>query len=393
MADTSDQSVLPKSVLVFAPSSFGGIAEHVHYQAAELARRGVAVTVLCRADSIKTPPPGTYRQLRILPADHAGRGFGRVTQVLAATAGYYLLALWVLRLRPDMVLLEANSEYFAPLWSWPHLVLSRLVGVAYLANFHDPLRARHFGPQWLHTWSITLANAILWGGLIHGAPPPGAVLPARLKLAIAPLGGFDETARGAVTFDLRMRLNINRGALVLLAFGHLADRKNLDLLIKALPQVPGVDLVVAGEATSGSQRPAQFYRDLAEQSGVGLRVHFITGFIPDNDIPAYFDAADAVALTYNRAFVSQSGVLQHAVDWSTPILASSGPGPLRETVERHGLGVFVEPDDVDALIEGLRRLMRDRPRPQNFLRYRESASWGVNVDCLLDLYGKLVAAS
>ena len=218
------------------------------------------------------------------------------------------------------------------------------------------------------------------------------MLPARLKLAIAPLGGFDETARGAVTFDLRERLNINRGVFVLLAFGHLADRKNLDLLIKALPQVPGVDLVVAGEATSGSQRPAQFYRDLAEQSGVGRRVHFITGFIPDNDIPAYFDAADAVALTYNRAFVSQSGVLQHAVDWAKPILASSGPGPLRETVERHGLGVFVEPDDPDALAAGARNLMRDRPPPQNFLRYRDLANWGVNVDCLLDLYGKLVAA-
>ena len=88
MAGNSDRAALPKSVLVFAPSSFGGIAEHVHYQAAELARRGVAVTVLTRVNSIKTAPPGTYRQLRVLPADHAGRGFGRVTQVLATTAGY-----------------------------------------------------------------------------------------------------------------------------------------------------------------------------------------------------------------------------------------------------------------------------------------------------------------
>ena len=391
MTDTSGQSALPKSVLVFAPSSFGGIAEHVHYQAAELARRGVTVTVLVRADSIKTPPPETYRQLRVLPADHAGRGFGRVMQVLAAVAGYFVLAGWVLRLRPDMVLMEANSEYFAPLWAWPHLILSRLVGFPYLANFHDPLRARHFGPEWLHRWSITLANAIVWGGLIHGEPPPGAVIPARIKLMIAPLGGFDETARGAVTFDLRERMAIGAGTFVLLAFGHLADRKNLDLLIKALPQVLGVDLVVAGEATSGSQRPARFYRDLAERIGVESRVHFATGFIPDADIPAYFHAADAVALTYNREFVSQSGVLQHAVDWSKPILASSGSGPLRETVERQGLGVFVEPDDADALVDGLRTLLRDRSPEENFLRYRDSANWSVNVDRLLDLYCKVVA--
>jgi glycosyltransferase involved in cell wall biosynthesis len=389
MTAISGLSGLPKSVLVFAPSSVGGIGEHVHYQALELTSRGVAVTVLCRGDATRTPPAGTYRQLRLLPADRRARGLGRIMQVLKAAAGYYILALWVLRLRPDMVLMEANSEYFAPLWAWPHLVLSRLVGIPYLANFHDPLRARHFGPEWLHKWSVSLLNAILWGGLIHGEPPPGAVLPARLRLAIAPLGGFDETSYGQASFDVRAKMGIDRGAYVLLAFGHLADRKNLDLLIEALAQVPDVDLVVAGEATSGSQRPAQFYRELAERIGVARRVHFDTAFIADRDIPAYFMAADAVALTYNREFVSQSGVLQHAADSSRPILASSGPGPLRETVERHGLGVYVEPDSVSALVTGIRSLRAQAIPPENFARYRAMASWGANIDRLLELYRKL----
>ena len=392
MTTHPEPAILPRSVLAFAPSSVGGIGEHIHYQALELARRGVVVTVLCRADAIRTPPAGTYRQLRVLPADHAGRGLGRVKQVLAATAGYYLLAWRVLRLRPDLVLLEANSEYFAPLWAWPHLVLSRLVGIPYVANFHDPLRQRHFGPDWLHRWSIALANAILWGGLIHGAPPPGAVLPLRLQLVIAPLGGFDETAYGEASFDVRAKMGIDSNAFVFLAFGHLADRKNLDLLIQALAEVPDVELVVAGESTSGSQRPAPFYRGLAERIGVANRVHFASGFIADRDIPAYFMAADAVALTYNRTFVSQSGVLQHAVDSSKPILASSGPGPLRETVERNGLGVFVDPDDVSALAAGIRRLLEQRTPSENFERYRATASWGVNIERLLELYRTLVAA-
>ena len=327
----------------------------------------------------------------MLPAEHVARGLGRVKQVLTAAAGYYVLALWVLCLRPDMVLLEANSEYFAPLWAWPHLVLSRIVRIPYLANFHDPLRARHFGSEWLHRASVALANAILWGGLIHGDPPPGAVLPARLRLAIAPLGGFDETAYGKASFDVRAKMGIDPNAFVFLAFGHLADRKNLDLLIQALAEVPDVELVVAGESTSGSQRPAQFYRELAERIGVVNRVHFASAFIADRDIPAYFMAADAVALTYNREFVSQSGVLQHAVDSSKPILASSGLGPLRETVERHGLGVFVEPDDVSALAAGVRSLLAQRTPSENFERYRATANWGVNIDRLLDLYGTLVA--
>ena len=59
MTETSCRSALPKSVLVFAPSSIGGIGEHAHYQSLELARRGVAATVLCRADAIRTAPAGT----------------------------------------------------------------------------------------------------------------------------------------------------------------------------------------------------------------------------------------------------------------------------------------------------------------------------------------------
>lgn len=379
----------PRKVLIFSPSEIGGISEHAHYQALELSRRGVAVTVLTRPNPMKAPPPGTYRQLRILPADTAGRGLARIGRVLATSWGYWVLAWWVLRLRPDIILLEANSEYFAPLWAWPHLALSRLIGFVYVANFHDPLRTRHFGPQWLHDWSVGLANAVLHGGLIHGSPPPGAQLPERLLLSEAPLGGFDDTTNADIVFDLRTRLGIGREAFVLLAFGHIADRKNLDLLIEALARTLGVDLVVAGEVSSGSQRPVTFYRECAERCGVVDRVHFVTEFVPDADIPAWFAGCDAVALTYRGAFVSQSGVLQHAMAWDKPVLASGGDGPLRETVERHGLGVFVTPDNRDALVEGIAQLRNMRVEPAVFARYRAGATWAANIDALTELYERL----
>ena len=55
-----------RRILIFAPSPFGGLAEHVHYQASELSRRGFAVTVLCRPDFSKSEAGTAYRQERRL---------------------------------------------------------------------------------------------------------------------------------------------------------------------------------------------------------------------------------------------------------------------------------------------------------------------------------------
>src|SRR5690606_537561 len=107
-------------------------------------------------------------------------------------------------------------------------------------------------------------------------------------------------------------------------------------------------LMIAGEHSSASQRPPAYYRQLASELGIAGRVILCDEFIPDERIPDFFTAADIVALTYSSAFVSQSGVLQHAVAFRKPVLASCGPGPLRQTMEQFPLGALIPPDDVTA---------------------------------------------
>ena len=63
---------------------------------------------------------------------------------------------------------------------------------------------------------------------------------------------------------------------------------------------------------------------------------------------------------------------------------------MRETVEQHCLGVFVEPDDVSALAAGIRSILAQGTLTQNFECYRATASLGVNIDHPLELYGSLV---
>ena len=376
---------LPSRVLMYVVSVHGGITHHSHYQAEELARRGVAVTMLCSEAYPWPQADVAYRQMRVFPEIPRGGLLARIGRFAAVIGNHWRLAWEIARQRPELVLLEANTEYFALLWVWPHLLL-RALGVTYVANFHDPVRKVRYGSRWLHRLELGSLYATLRGGLIHGAPPAEAWIPRWIRMEVVPHGPFPHQAAGGVTFDLRARLGIPEGRFVLLAFGLITDYKNLDLLIEALAGTPGADLVIAGAAKTSGERPVQFYRDLAASRGVADRVHIVDQFIPEADVSAYFAAADAVALTYRREFVSQSGVLQLAVLWEKPILASSGDGPLRAAVTGYGLGIFVEPDDPAAITAGLQRLIADPPATAAaFARYNAAASWQANIDGLARL--------
>ena len=375
----------PERIFLYVASVEGGIGHYAHYQAEELQRRGVAVTMLC-SEAYPWPQQSvSYRQLRRLPRIPGQGLVAKLRRLLAVIGNHWRLAWHVARSRAKLVLLEANTEYHALFWIWPHLLL-RVLGVTYLAVFHDPVRQVRYGSRWLHQLELWLFYRTLAGGLMHGPLPADAWMPGWIAFEQVPHGPFLHQAEGTLAFNLRDRLRIPQGRFVLLSFGLIADYKNLDLLITALEAVPQVDLVIAGKVKSSRERPAEYYRTLAEKAGVSERVHLIEGFVPEQEISAWFTGADAVALTYDKTFVSQSGVLQLAALWSKPVLASSGDGPLKCTVEDFGLGVFVAPDSSSALAEGLQVLCSGTTDfAGNFAVYNRTMSWQANVDGLIRL--------
>lgn len=386
MSDPQSDPKWPRSILIYSSSAAGGMPHYAHYQAQELARRGIAVTMLCRPDHPWAASPTRYTMLRGLPVPPVGRGLvAKALRVWCHIWGHFVLLGAIMQMRPSAVLFEENTEYFAAIWAWPHILLSWL-GLPYIINLHDPVRALWFGPRWFGRLSLWAAYRVLKGGLIHGEPPAGAYLPRWMVTEIVPHGLFGHMAEREPPFDLRERLGIAPDAFVLLSFGHITDRKNQHLLVEAMAQVPGAVLVIAGPQPSTRQRGAAFYRQQAAALGCADRVHVIDRFIPDDEAAACFAAADAAALTYDRTFVSQSGVLQLAAQWNRPVLASGGDGPLRAAVEGSGIGIFVEPDSTAAIVSGLQSLMASPPPdPARFAAFRESASWEANVDGMLRL--------
>lgn len=380
---------VPSKVVLLSRSVDGGIAEYMHAQANELARRGMAVTMLAPARFIAAHPDRQYasRNIPAVPDSLQSRLLRRTLFALVTVWNMYLLAFTVIRRRPAFVLFDAMSELLAPLWSWPHVLLSRWARVPYVATLHDPVRERALGPQWWHNLSVRAGYAPFSLALVHDlAAAQQAGVPARIRLVQVPHGIFP-VAAAAPGIDLRAILGIPASARVALSFGYVVDRKNLPLAIEALEKVPDLHLVIAGRRGSLQDRPPAVYRDHAVALGVAERCHFIDRFIAGDELNALFRMADFILLTYSRSFVSQSGVLHVAANWGKPVLASGGDGPLIDTVRRLGLGIVVEPDNLAALVDGMQQ-MAAQPEEDSANRlawqaFRDEASWGRNIDLLL----------
>jgi glycosyltransferase involved in cell wall biosynthesis len=200
-----------------------------------------------------------------------------------------------------------------------------------------------------------------------------------LKTVVIPLGPFKFQTSRFSQGEARLQLGLPREALIFLSFGHIRDGKNIDLFIRAMRSLPDVHLIIAGKLQSAGQRPPEFYKRLAREAGVESRVHWHVRHIAEAETGAYFDAADYLLLTYSKAFRSASAVLAAAAQFEKPVLASSGDGPLRTTVRKYRLGVFVAPDDVSATVAGVKELGDSPPQP-NWAAYRSDHSWERNAE-------------
>ncbi len=369
-------------VVIFAPTPLGGLAEHVHYQAEALHQAGVSVAVLVGPDFLQGRTT-SYRKFPIFPSQDGTKSItGKVRRLAQIVGRYRVLRNW-LRSNPCRVLLlESYGEYFAPLWC-RYMRQTRLSGVTIIANLHDPVRAYVIGPVWWHRWSVKLAYRDLSHALCHQYPPSHAGVPSHLVLHVVPVGVYHSEPPPITPAEAKAHLSLPVDKRIFLSFGFIRDNKNLDLLIRAMPTAGDTYLLVAGRSQSVGNRTPSDYLRLAEERGVSTRVRFDTEFIPDEEIPYYFAAADVIVLTYDQTFHSQSGVLNIAANYRKPVLASSGESPLRDAVTEFKLGRFIPPDDENELAMAL--IANFDAAAADWDAYHRYASWDTNVRPILEL--------
>lgn len=377
-----------RRILIHCPLPEGGLAEHAHYQANALVRAGVETVLLTSPGFLPDHSGKLYSTRPSLLPPYATRGprpLRTAWMGLAIVVNELILAAAIVLGRYRHVLLSATSERLALVWAWPTALL-RLLGVRIAANIHDPQRKRLSGSALVHRWSIRAGFLPVSVGLIHedfDTHQPD--IPAHIHCIRVPYGCYDADIASGDGDALRAELAPpGSGRQIFLSFGYIADRKNIDLCIRAIAALPQAVLLVAGRVASRHDKPAEWYRALAAELGCADRVRIDDGFIPEGQVRHYFAAADIILLTYKAEFVSQSGVLLLASNWAKPVLASSGPGPLTTTVASFDLGLTVPPDDLPALREAAKTLFRAGHPAAGWERFRAHASWDRNVAVLID---------
>jgi type III pantothenate kinase len=182
----------------------------------------------------------------------------------------------------------------------------------------------------------------------------------------------------------------------LLYVGRLVQRKGVGNLISALPQLPGVELLVAGgpDAALLERDPeARRLSDLAERRGVAERVHLL-GRVGRDELPALFRSADAVV---SVPWYEPFGIVPlEAMACGVPVIASAVGGMIDSVVDGR-TGVHVPPRDPDRLAEAARELLADRRRRHDYgaagaRRARRLFDWRRVAAQVLDVYEQVAPA-
>jgi glycosyltransferase involved in cell wall biosynthesis len=254
-----------------------------------------------------------------------------------------------------------------------------VAAVSALRRFHTRLLI----VQWWHPFFAPACAAIARGAKRHGTrvlflchnvlPHERSALDAALiKMGLGTADGFLVQARGdvdvlarlfpgrpcewtphpAYTFFARpdtgreaARAALGLDGPVVLFFGLVRAYKGLEVLLRAVAAarrtVP-VTLVVAGEFYQ-ARAP---YDALIAELGLDGAVRIHDRYIPNEEVGAYFHAADVVVLPYVAA--TQSGIAQIALSFERPVIVTR-VGGLPEAVREGETGFVVPAGDAAAL--------------------------------------------
>jgi glycosyltransferase involved in cell wall biosynthesis len=220
---------------------------------------------------------------------------------------------------PDVVVMQWWTTFWAPAFgtlAW----LLRCRGLKVVFIIHNVL------PHEPAPWDRRLARAVLGQAASFIAQAPGerdrllALLP-KARVQLCPMPAFEELAGQRLPrAEARQRLGLPEEGLVLLFFGIVRPYKGLKHLIDAVAILRDsgqqATLLVAGEIWAGK---AKYQRQI---SSLGLtdRVVLDDRYIPNEELPVFFAAADVFVAPYVSG--TQSASLRTAMAFGLPIVVT-----------------------------------------------------------------------
>lgn len=165
------------------------------------------------------------------------------------------------------------------------------------------------------------------------------------KLKVIRHGGYlDHINESISKEEARKNLNLDINGKYMLFFGQIKDVKGLDILLKAMKDIPSnTKLIIAGKPWKND---FTIYSDLIKEYKLENRVIMMIKFIEDNEREKLFYASDVNILPYR--IIYQSGVLLMAMSHGLPVIASNLPAN-QEIILDNENGMLFETENANAL--------------------------------------------
>jgi len=168
--------------------------------------------------------------------------------------------------------------------------------------------------------------------------------------------------------------------------------KGITYLIKAFQLISSNDdyrLVIVGKGDL-----LDSYKSLAQNFGLEKKIHF-AGFVPDVELPLYYNLADVLVLPSIDGSEAFGMVILEAMSTGLPIIASDLPG-VRSLIEKKVNGFLVKPKDVASLAKYLDLLLKNPQIRQAYgkqsrLKAVQTYDWRMIGEQLQQLYKDILS--
>ncbi len=218
--------------------------------------------------------------------------------------------------------------------------------------------------------------------------------PSRIHLV--PMGPFAYAESTGDDASLRRDFGVPSDRMVGLCFGMVRDDKNVGELLAGLARLKDERpyIVIAGKMPASGSCSEEALRSKLAALGLQQDVLLLNRFINDDEVGGLYRLANFACLTYKTYFTSQSGVLNVAMHFDCPVLATPAP-TLAETVSDYNVGSLCPGDSAADIELGLQSLVTSLKRGErfDFAEYREAHSWQENMRRTLGVYRQLLTGS
>jgi glycosyltransferase involved in cell wall biosynthesis len=293
------------------------------------------------------------------------------------------------KLAPDI--LHQHGTNLHPLFEWSYMHIARRLGrAAFVYTCHQVFPHENRGWQRPFIgYKLRAADAVI----VHNQKTQREALtycqvrPERLH--IIPHGNY-RFFRDLSGLGKPVPWRKEPGIHDILFFGAIRPYKGLRYLIEAIGILRAarhpVRLMIVGQPIEDWAE----YEAAIQQAGIQDSVLLQLGYLAMEDVPGYFEFADAVCLPYLE--FSESGVLQLADAFDIPIIATNVGGNTEAYAEGY-VQALVPPKDADALADALEKALSQTDK-ETFLQQKASRNnkardWATIAEQTVALYASL----